>query len=236
MSSHRVVLTREPADNAALRHALGVLDVDVTDYPCIAIEPLPIPSLIRERLARRLYGTAIFVSRNGVASLLSQLFARPPARVIALGTGTQQSLLEHGWPVTGRPSTALASVLAEELDGLVHDEGPVLYVRALIGSRVVPEKLRSLGREVDEVLAYRTIDPVTAPLTLDDRPALFAFASPSAIRHFLAHNPLPALATALCIGPTTAGAAREAGFVDVRETSGSEDEAFADAIRRWRAT
>lgn len=235
MSTHRVVLTREPADNASLRRLLGDLDVDLVDYPCIAIEPLPVEPRIRDRLQRRVYQAAIFVSRNGVNALLDQC-STPPQTVVALGTGTRRALEARGWPVKGLPSEALASVLAQELDALVGDASPVLYVRAQVGSRVVPQTLRARGQEVDEALAYRTVNPLVAPLPPDPSPTLFVFASPSAITHLLAHNPRPDNAVALCIGPTTARAASEAGFLDVRQTTDSEDEAFAEAIRRWRAT
>lgn len=235
MSSHRVVLTRESADNASLWDRLQGLDVEFVDYPCIAIERLPVGAPVRDRLRGGAYRAAIFVSRNGVNALVDE-FSIPPPIVVALGTGTQRALETHGWTVTGRPSIALASVLAEELDALVGSASPVVYVRAQVGSRAVPQALRARGQEVDEALAYRTVDPVSAPLRPDERPTLIVFASPSAITHLLAHNPLPQQAVALCIGPTTAQAARAAGFIDVRETIDSEEESFAHEIRRWRAS
>lgn len=226
----QVVLTREANDNRLLARALDGLGVPLVDYPCIRTEALALADELVERLRAAHYPSAIFVSRNAVRTLLRQTFP-VPERVVALGPGTARELEAHGWRATAMGSEPLAQVLAREIAPLVGPEGPILYARAQVGSTTVPDRLRALGREVDEVICYRTTDPVTAPAPLAPGRTLFVFASPSAIRHYTAHNPVPNDALALCIGPTTADEARKHGFSHVEETASSETDAFEGAIR-----
>jgi uroporphyrinogen III methyltransferase/synthase len=235
-AARRLVLTREPADNDRLREAVKDLGVEITDYPCIRVETLPAPAGLLSRVRAGAFAGAVFASRNGVESLFAQLGAAPaPADVVAIGTSTAEALLRHGWAVTGLPSETRAEVAALELDALLRSPGRVLVVRGAEGSHLLTGALRLSGREVEETVVYRTVDPIEAPLRLDERPTLVVFASPTAIRHFSAHQhdarKHPGF-EALCIGPTTARAARGAGLT-LRTARAASVAALAEAVREW---
>lgn len=237
-AARRLVLTREPADNARLRDAVRDYDVEVVDYPCIRIETLPMSPEIRTRVQEGAYAGAVFASRNGVERLFEQTGpVPPPAHVVAIGVSTAEALARHGWRVTGIPSESRAEVAALELDQLLHAAGsaPILVIRGAEGSHLLTGALRMSGRDVDETVVYRTIDPLEGPLPLDARPTLVVFASPTAVRHFAAQQPearrQPGF-EALCIGPTTARAARGAGFV-VRTARAPSTAALAESVREW---
>lgn len=236
-ASRRVVLTRPPEDNQRLRAAIGEGAAEFIEYPCIAIEPLPIAHGVLEKVSSSLYDAAVFVSRNGVTRFFEEVEAasqpRPsrPRQVLAIGNGTAELLVQNGWPPTALPSDARAEVAVVELDSLLHGEGAVLHVRGEIGGTLIQDALRKRGRTVDEAILYRTVDPVTTPLPRSEVSTLIVFASPSAVRHFMAHNEEP-VGEALAIGETTAAAARRAGFT-VGVLPSSDLQGLADEVRRW---
>jgi uroporphyrinogen-III synthase len=125
----------------------------------------------------------------------------------------------------------MESVL-RELDQLVPREGRVLYVRGELGADELPQALRARGQHVDSAIVYGTRDAISKPLPVDERPTALTFASPSAVRHFVAHN--PAAGHAITIGETTAQAARDAGF-SVTVAPSSDTQALAACVREWAA-
>jgi len=228
-----VVLTRCVADNARLREAIGSIDADVVDYPCLAIEPMPVAEAIADRLASGRYEGAVFASRNAAEHLLTGRTFAAPRHVVAIGPHTGRALERFGWPPTAIASEPNVQTAAEELGRLLPGAGAVLCVRGDIGSDLIVRALRGAGRDVDEAIVYRTIDAAAGPLPADDRATLVVFASPSAVRHFAVHNErTPHGAEALAIGPTTAAAAREAGW-RTHLSAGPSAERLADAIRAW---
>jgi len=227
-----VVLTRASADNARLRAALGELPAELIDYPCIETEALALPSSLVERVRGGGYVSAVFVSKNAVEHLFASVHGPSPREVIALGRSTAEALDQAGWSATALPSEPTLETAIRELDRLFAEPGRILYVRGDLGEDTLPEALRAGGREVDVAIAYRTRDTAPASLPPDARPTLVAFASPSAVRHFVRGAPSTSRARALAIGPTTATAAREAGFeVDIAPSP--DVKGLAISIRHW---
>ena len=227
----RVVLTRTPADNARLRSTLGEIAADVIDYPCIALESVPLTEEIAIRLRHSWYGAIVFVSRNAVEQLLSAGIDPPRAEIVAIGPSTAAELARWSWPVTAMPTEARVGAMVDEIDRLIRSTGPVLYVRGDIGEDALPDAIRSRHRSVDVAVVYKTLNPVAAPLEGDARPTLVVFASPSAVRNF--HNANAAAPVeALAIGETTAHAAASLGLKT--EVSPTPDvDGLATSIRRW---
>jgi uroporphyrinogen-III synthase len=227
-----VVLTRAPEDNARLRAALGGLEAEIVDHPCIATESVSISPDLAERIRRGTYTAAIFVSRNAVESFFTSGHFPSPPEVVAIGPSTAESLTRHGWHTTAMPSSANLESAITELGVLVRLPGPVLYVRGDLGEDTLPEALRRRGARVDVAVTYRTRDAGGPPLPGDPRPTLVVFASPSAVRSFRERSGSPKGARALAIGGTTAHAAAEAGFeVDVAPST--DVSGLASAIRSW---
>jgi uroporphyrinogen-III synthase len=119
------------------------------------------------------------------------------------------------------------------LDSLFQAQGRVLYVCGTLGDPQVVEALRVLGREVDVAVVYRNDSAARTRLPEGGHPTLLTFASPSAVRNFTESNlPLQPRWEALAIGPTTAEAARQAGF-PVYQAAAPGVEALATAIHAW---
>lgn len=114
----------------------------------------------------------------------------------------------------------------------------VLFPAADLASATISEGLAEKGWDVDRVEAYRTVARrVSEPALLDRVAAADAltFTAPSAVAAFLglrtaAGRPLTPPAHVVCIGATTAAAAREAGLEGVREARDASSQGIVDAL------
>lgn len=231
-----MILTRLPADNARLRAALGEVETDLIDLPCLEIERLPLDPAIADRLRTRGFEVAVFVSKPSVEHLLdAHPDLPPPLRVVAIGIGTEEALVRRGWPVSALPSEPRAAIAAKEIDTLLPGDGAVLHVRGDLGASIIQDALRARGREVEEAVVYRNRDSDEPPLAPDDRPTLLVATSPSVLRRALSRIPERDTIDVLAIGETTARAAREAGL-PVRLSPEASTEGLGAGIREWLET
>jgi len=105
----------------------------------------------------------------------------------------------------------------------------VLFPCANLAPDTVAEGLGAKGWTVERVEAYRTVPTLPPEPALLDRVAAadaITFAATSSVRAFGAltmadGSPVPVPPHVVCIGPSTADAARAAGMADVVEAWGS---------------
>lgn len=226
----RVLVTRPRRKTDQMAARLRDLGAEPVIFPTIAIrEPKDWKALDAaiDRLANRRYDWVIFTSTNGVRFFWQRLEkagrdARTFAgsRLAAIGPVTAQELAERGLRADLVPDRYVAEAILEEL-GTVEGQR-VLLPRADIARPLLADGLRAAGADVDEVAAYRTasagrdnrteIRDMLAAGAID----VLTFTSSSTVRNFLAAlEPLPDLPEGLvvaCIGPITAGTARESGL------------------------
>ncbi len=164
------------------------------------------------------------------------------ARWAAVGTATAAALGRAGATALFVPAPATADALGAGLPVVPGER--VLVVRGDRSDAAVAERLRQRGADVDDVVAYRTIEgPPTAlgeaRAIVASGPDGFVFTSGSTVRGLLAllsvdgrdgARRLPAW----CIGPSTAAVARDAGFVTVHEAPSGDLEALADLVAASR--
>lgn len=225
LSGIRVLVTRAREQARELVGGLEALGAEVAVIPAVAVEPLPAPEGFSRAMARAgIYDNVIFTSVNGVEFTLGLLQDEglgprdlPPA--LCVGEKTAGAWEAAGGIVAAVPhrytAEALLEALGEDLEGRAFLVMRPEAVRTELG-RV----LEGRGAEVDEVILYRTVTPGGGVEELDryfagGRPDVILFASPSAVYGVLKMGgegkgilDVPAV----CIGPTTAGAAEEAGF------------------------
>jgi uroporphyrinogen III methyltransferase / synthase len=181
-------------------------------------------------------GWVVFTSVNAVDRFMAHLRdARELAGVgvAAVGRATADALRMAGVEPDLVPGEHSARGLVEEFpDRGLEDVGGVLFPAADLAPGTIPEGLAQKGWDVVRVEAYRTV-ALSAP-----EPALLAqagaadaivFTASSSVQAFVAlrtpaGGPVPVPPHVTCIGPTTAGAAREAGMDGVHEASGSSAE------------
>lgn len=239
----RVLVTREPGRPEALALALVARGLDPLVTPTIELRPaLPGGPLDEAAGDLTRYAWVVVTSAAG-AEALADAAARAgvtlvAARIAAVGAGTADAVAGRGGRATFVPSRATGATIAAELPIAPGDR--VLLARADVADTALPAGLRARGAVVDEVVAYHTVEaPEASRLPARDAirsgVAAITFASGSAVRGLLALLPPNERAVArrtpaCCIGPTTAAAARDAGFEHIFEAEAASIDALADLV------
>jgi uroporphyrinogen III methyltransferase / synthase len=225
----RVLVTRpaRSADEFAAR--LWEVGAEPVLAPVIAIEPPDDERAADDAVARvRDYAWLAFTSQNGVAAFFDRLVRQGgdarrlgDTRVAAIGPKTADALAAHGVRADYVPERFISEEVAAGVLERTEPGDRVLVYRAQEARDVLPEALRAEWREVDVVAGYKSVtrdDPHIAELA--EAADVWTFTSAGIVRAFLANVPgaetMAGEKTVACIGPITAGAAREAGLdVDV---------------------
>jgi uroporphyrinogen-III synthase len=233
LAGQRVVVTRPEDQGQELCQRLLALGAEPIPFPVIAIVP-PEPGGPLDQAISRLaeYDWIIFTSVNGVEQFWARLAelrlsagenrqAELPfaGKAAAIGPKTAEALRSRGADVQLMPDEFRAEAILDEIGDVKGQY--ILLPRADIARPALAKGLRARGAQVDEVTAYRTIQgqpPGTAFDALRAGVDIVTFTSSSTVRNFITltqdldyGDPL-----IVCIGPVTAGTARELGLrVDV---------------------
>ncbi|HVX22573.1 MAG TPA: uroporphyrinogen-III C-methyltransferase [Acidimicrobiales bacterium] len=241
-----VVVTR-PRDQAGdLVAALGARGAQVIGLPVIEIDGPEDGGAALRRAAAAVagYDWVAFTSANAVDRFVG-LFRDgrdlAGARLAAVGGATAAALRRFGLVADLQPDPAgpaTAERLAAAFPAAPPAGGRVLFPRAAVARRSLPDGLSAKGWTVDEVEAYRTVAAAAPP---DDVVAalvearVVTFTSPSTVTGYLSlatagGHPLPVPPLVACIGPVTAAAARRAGLDVAVESPSPSGEALVGAI------
>ena len=223
----RTLLVTRPLHQAPQLHALlrerGLSTIGV---PTVEIDHRAVAGRL-DAMLDRLDDAAwlVLTSANGANALVERLRTtgrRVPEtiRVAAVGPATADTLRDANIQVDHVPAAYLTVAIA---DGLGDVRGRrVVLARADAATPDLRDALRSRGANVEEVVAYRTIEGPAAsrdllPHALHGDLDGITFTSSSTVRGLMqlasAVDRLRIRAMpAFCIGPVTAGTARAAGF------------------------
>jgi uroporphyrinogen III methyltransferase/synthase len=240
----RIVVTRARAQASELSARLRGLGADVIEVPAIRIVPLDLAPL-RHSLGRLgQYQWVILTSQNAVRIVWDELRALgldaralAGARIGVVGEATATALREHGIEADLRPERSLSEGLVEALRHRDVRGAKVLFPRAAAARGLLPDELRAMGAQVDEVEIYHTEPDTSGAAELAgelERGAidLLTFSSGSTVRFFVdavgadraRHVP------AVSIGPITSEAARAAGIQVVGEAAEPSIDGLVDAV------
>jgi uroporphyrinogen-III synthase len=204
----RVVVT---GTEGRLAERLRADDLDVVEWPLVAIEPIEGPTLRADS-----YDWVVLTSRHAVEQLFDRLEGDLP-RVAVVGPGTAEAVREHGIEPALVASQSTQEGLLEEMPS---PAGRVLFAGAEGARDVLPRAL-----DADTVLLYRTVEqrPDTAP-----EGDLVVLASASAARAYATTGVgLPCVS----IGPVTTEEARRQGLTVVGEAESHDLEGLARAVK-----
>ena len=239
-----VLVTRAREQSAGLVDHLTSKGAEVTVIPAVSISQVRQPEGFDSAMARiGLYENIVFTSVNGVAYTLELLSGKgmgpwdlPPA--LCVGEKTANAWEEVGGTVAAVPeqytAEALLEILGEDLAGR-----SFLIMRPEVVKTELGQEMRRRGAEVEEIVIYRTAVPdeggdAFGELMTGGGPDVVLFASPSAVEGIMemavrgagcevreGRDQVDSISTrllkipAICIGPTTAKAAEEAGFTEI---------------------
>ncbi|HEY8546532.1 MAG TPA: uroporphyrinogen-III C-methyltransferase, partial [Acidimicrobiales bacterium] len=244
----RIVVTRAREQASELVRKLQALGAETVEVPAIRVEDAADGGAALRVAAGHLatYDWVVLTSPNGARALLAALRAQHldprafgRARIATIGPGTAEALAEGNVLVDLVPPRFVAESLVEAFPEPPADRrGRVLLARAAQARDVLPKGLAARGWDVEVVEAYRTVaEPLEearrAELATAD---MVTFTSSSTVTRFLeAAGPEAVPPAVACIGPITAGTAREHGLrVDVEAPVHTID-GLVEAILAWYA-
>jgi uroporphyrinogen-III synthase len=243
-----VVVTASAGTFPGLAEALRALPVLVEEHPLMNFAPpadwAPLDSAL-DRLNS--YGAVAFTSRRAAAAVVDRMVGRRRQR------GQNAPTAWAGGPATGAvlgdvlgqvrtPSGAEAERLgaAEALARAMLDAGvvgPVLFPCGDSRRDELPERLRSHGITVDEVVCYRSVlASESAAHAAAARGTVLVVASPTVADLLVRACPPDARPDLLAVGPTTAASARASGWSPSAVASKPSVEALAAAVRHLLAS
>ena len=235
-----MVVTAAAGSFPGLVEALGSISGEVIEIPLLAFTP-PADWAEVDRAIREIgrYAAVAFTSPRAAAAFgerweLVGGGSLPP--IWAAGSRTAAGLYPFASTVRTAAEDevghlgAAAAVAAEMLRAGV--AGPVLFPCGEIRRDELPTRLRQEGIEVDEVVCYRSI--VAAEEAAGEavrRAGILIVASPS-VAELLARASTPARRPPLlAVGPTTAAAARAAGWVPAAVAAHPDVDALVAEVR-----
>lgn len=226
----RIVITRARAQASDLVDRLAELGAHCIECPTIEVVPpdswQPVDDAI---MALANYQWLIFTSVNGVQYFFERLGekgldtrALGHLKTAAIGPATAQEMRRFGLNTDILPSTYQAESVVEAFANEDLEGQKILLPRAKEARVILPEELRRMGAQVDEVPAYQTLQSTEgADALVSDLQAgaidMVTFTSSSTVKNFKALLPDPSsdllkTVAVACIGPITADTARSLGF------------------------
>jgi uroporphyrinogen-III synthase len=251
LAGKRVVITRAALQSSELVERLaqrGAIPISLPLVSFAAPEDYgPFDAALREF---EKFDWALFTSANAVRSVVvrSKVLRRDVdasakhPHVAVVGPATREEAEKASFSVDYVARTHLGVALAEELGERLRAQS-VFLPRSDRANPDLPAALRSLGAQVTEVVAYRTVRPSDTEQERVERVVrgqtdAVLFFSPTAVHNFaeLAGREqlgvLQNMLVLLAIGPITAGALRESGVQRMVMAADTTASAVVDALER----
>jgi uroporphyrinogen III methyltransferase/synthase len=229
----RIVVTRSRAQASELVQKIRELGGTPLEFPTISIQKAadlkPLETAWQEITK---YHWIIFTSVKAVEIFFEQMDLMgidirelKGINIAAIGPATGQKLQVRGLRVKAMPGEYRAEGILDVLKGMVLKGQRVLLPRAQGARKILPETLRERGLEVDEIPLYQAVlSSGNNPQLLEEiktgKIDYLTFTSSSTVSNFVEmmgrDMPVNSSVKIACIGPITAGKARELGFkVDI---------------------
>ncbi len=248
----RILITRTRNQAGRLSSRLAELGAVPLEVPTIEVQPLSDFTEFDVRLASaREYDWIVFTSANVVRAVFDRLRSMGrDARVLqgvwiaCIGPATSVALSEAGVQADLTPTTTTSRGLARDLGNHGVAGKRILLPRSGIAGQDLPDRLRSHGGLVDEVVCYQTVIPeesrdAAASLVAEGVDAV-TFTSSSTVRNLLRLlDGDPSRlddSTIACIGPVTAETAGRLGLkVDI-VADAPTIEGLVSSLAEWFAS
>ena len=244
----RILVTRPEPGASSLAAALTAAGAEPVMAPMLRAVPVQSASLdtAREGIAAGEYDWVVFPSANAVEGLFPD-GGRPDAawprrtRVAAVGQRTAERLRLCGLQADLVPEQADAAGLVAALVAAGISGAAVLLAQGNLARSELADGLRAAGATVTAVETYHVdvagaLDPDVSVLLYQGDIDAVTFASPSAmttLTNLLSADPsIISEVPAVCIGETTAAAARDAGWAVAAVADEPSDAGLVEVVMR----
>jgi uroporphyrinogen-III synthase len=242
----RVLVTRPRKEADEFARALGEIGAEAIFFSTIAIFPVKDVSALDQAISHlQVYDWLIFTSANAVDAVLERKAALgiehfpETLRIATIGPKTAARLVEGGVSPVFIPEEYIAEAILPGL-GDIKDRR-VLLPMADIARDTLPKAIQKANGIAHVVTAYHTLPPEPDPAglaALREGVDIITFTSGSTAANFVSLvqraglDPfsLPGDPIIACIGPKTAQAAQELGFIVDVIASKSTAEGLVQAI------
>lgn len=226
----RILVTRSRAQASGLVKKIRGLGGEAIEFPTIEIEAEKNPEQLYQAFDRMEdYDWIIFTSVNAVDIFFRELKGRnrdirclAGIKLGAIGPATAARLQNLGLLAELIPDEFVAEGIIEKVKVMMTPREKVLLPRARGARDVLPAALEKLGAAVEEIYLYQAVPPRASASDIEkilaQRFDYITFTSSSTVTNFveiLGERQAAAIcgnAKTVCIGPITAGTAREKGL------------------------
>ena len=194
-------LSQEVIDKASVN------DIEIDELPFITTAPIK-----DDQLKTRLKGflqqniTAVFTSKNAVAAFEQIVNAELPWTIFCIGQSTKRAVAR----LFGEEKISGTADNASDLADIILTDAEIKKVHFFCGKQrkeVLPEKLKSSGIELEEIVVYETFE-TPQKISRKQYDGILFF-SPSAVKSFFSLNKINEQAQIFAIGKTTAQALQQ---------------------------
>ena len=228
----RVLVTRTRSQASTLSGRLSEMGAFPIEVPTIEVKfQADSPDLVSALASAARFDWIAFTSANSIRAVMDGLAragrdtrALHGVKVAAIGPASAAALAGYGINADLIADTATSAGLASAVIESGIAGSRVLLPRSDIAGSLLPDRLRSSGASVEEVVCYRTLVPESSGNLvrniLRDGVDAVTFTSPSTVKNLinLLDNDASTLADVCiaCIGPVTAATASRLGLnVDI---------------------
>lgn len=232
----RVLVTRSRAQASAFAEQIESLGGEPWEFPTIAtVDPEDFGPLDAAIANLESYDWLILTSTNGVEKFFERLnFHKKDIRALhgiklcAIGPTTKAEIEKRGLFIDLMPEKFVAESLLEAFKDQHIQGEKILMTRADIARKALPDTLRQMGAEVDDVVAYRTVEgsgniEQLMRMLKDNLIHVVTFTSSSTVKNFIkmvGKENIPELlkdVVVASIGPITTQTAEDNGLhVDIQ--------------------
>ena len=245
----RILVTRTRIQASTLSSRLSELGAFPIEVPTIDVRLQPdSPDLLRALATLARFDWIAFTSANAIQAVMDGLAragrdtrALHGVKIAAIGPASAAALARYGIMADLVADTATSAGLASAMIESGITGSRVLLPRSDIAGPALPDRLRSSGALVEEVVSYRIVVPESSGTlvrnTLRDGVDAVTFTSSSTVRNLLRllENDVAMLDSVCiaCIGPVTAATASRLGLkVDIVAQDHTVDGLVAGLVER----
>ena len=245
----RILVTRTRSQASTLSSRLAEMGAFPIEVPTIEVQPqADSPDLLAALTSAARFDWIAFTSANAIQAVMDGLAqmgrdtrAIHGIKVAVIGPASADALARYGIRPDLVADTATSAGLASAMIESGIAGSRVLLPRSDIAGSDLPDRLRSSGASVEEVVSYRTVVPESSGdlvrNALRDGVDAVTFTSSSTVRNLmkLVDNDASTLADVCiaCIGPVTAATASRLGLkVDIVAQDHTVDGLVAGLVER----